>query len=180
MYASCRDYTETQWATIENAFFRASEHGYGWTMAGIVIQESFVGPYIVKVFGEDGKYGSYGITHVQLTTAMWLEREDNVWRAKQDIAERLILDDDYAVDLAIKKLNKVKRPKWRDTWAKYNGKGKASYIYSDNIASHIKNLKECTTLGYVPAKQYKYMGLDDIGFHSVPFYNTLNRDYYKY
>ena len=122
----------------------ASSYGepfdYRKTLPAIVMQESFVGSYIVKINPKDGKYGSYGLTHILLSTAMWLEGETNIWRAKSEIVDRLIKDDLYSFKLAVNKLNSVHKGDWMDTWGRYNGN---SQVYDGEILSNIKLLESC-------------------------------------
>lgn len=155
----CRNYTHEQQEVLTLAHTLGSEHGLGLTLAAIVQQESFVGSYVVRInpndnsthFDEEGRKevirGSYGITHILLSTAMWLENEDNLWKAKAHIAQDLITDDHYAVTMAIRKLKSVqyKGQTWRELVAKYNGAGRAAREYADKVAIHVDNFNQCGT-----------------------------------
>lgn len=122
----------------------ASSYGeifnYRKTLPAIVMQESFVGSYIVRVNPNDGAHGSYGITHILLDTAMWLENEDNIWRAKDVIVKKLMTDDFYSLHLAVKKLNSLHEGNWMETWSNYNG---GSWKYANSIRDNIKLLESC-------------------------------------
>ena len=154
---ACRVYTPEQEYVLGMSAFKGSQHDLSLTLAAIVQQESFVGPYIVRENPNDNylakrkdgtKYsirGSYGITHVLLATAMWLEGEHNLWRARATIVPELINNDEYAIELAIKKLQSVEREgqTWRQLVAKYNGAGEAAEKYATKIAEHVKEFRRC-------------------------------------
>jgi len=159
----CRVYTPEQ----ENILKLAYEVGYsedlGLTLAAIVKQESFVGPYIVRDNPndystherEDGSEckirGSYGVTHILLTTGAWLEGETNLWRARDTIARKLVTDDHYAIQLALKKLKSVQKKDqaWRSLVARYNGAGPAARAYAEEIAGHVREFQRCGLVGDV-------------------------------
>lgn len=140
---ACPRYTTEQQHLISKAYVKGLPHDLGYTLASIVIQESFVGANIVRVNNKDGDYGSYGLTHIELRTAMWLEGYTNSWRAKQDLVPKLISDDDYAMGLAITKLLKNKHKGWLGMWSSYNGGGVKAIAYGSKIKNHISKLKGC-------------------------------------
>ena len=144
--ASCPKYTQKQEEAIKLAYSVWKEYDLGYTLASIVIQESFVGPYIVKVNPRDGKYGSYGITHINLETAMWLEDVKSPWEAKQDLIPLLLTNDKVALQIAVSKLLLTEGEPWRTRWAKYNGRGPKAVEYSTKIARHVRKLMTCFTL----------------------------------
>jgi hypothetical protein len=139
----CPKHTPEQSYLVAKAYYTGLPKDMGYTLAAIVIQESFVGRYVIRANNTDGRYGSYGITHVMLDTAMWLEGYNNSWKAKAEILPRLISDDDYALELALKKLHSVKSETWWSTWAKYNGSGTMAQEYARKIGAHIKMIKQC-------------------------------------
>jgi hypothetical protein len=113
---------------------------YRKTLPAIVMQESFVGRYVVKINPNDGKLGSYGITHILLETAMWREGVDSRWEALDKIAPKLLNDDLYALKLAVKKLDSVHKGNWMNTWSAFNG---GSRKYAENIRNNIRLLERC-------------------------------------
>lgn len=131
--ASECNFTTEQDRLLKMAASYGEPFNYHKTLPAIVLQESFVGNYIVRINPKDGKHGSYGITHILLSTAMWLEGEDNIWKAKSEIVDRLMTDDIYSLKLAVEKLDSVHEGNWMDTWAKYNGSKKYAYKIRDNI-----------------------------------------------
>ena len=133
-------YTDEQASLIDKAASYGAAFGYSQTLSAIVVQESFVGSYIVRINPNDGSHGSYGVTHILLDTAMWLESKKNIWYAKDVIAEELIKNDLYAMGLAVKKLDSVHKGNWMQTWSKYNG---GSMVYAGKIRDNIKKLKSC-------------------------------------
>ena len=141
--ANC-SFTAEQARLIRLAASYGEAHGYKKTLAAIVVQESFVGGYVVRVNSKDGKYGSYGITHINLETAMWLESENNSWRARAVLAPKLMVNDIYALSLSVKKLDSVNNGNWLQTWSAYNGKNPE---YGIKIKNHIRNLEKCGVFG---------------------------------
>ena len=144
--SQCRSMTVEQERAVQLAYIVGLPEDLGYTLAAITIQESFVGEYIVKAFPEDAKYGSYGLTHITLTTAMWLEGEENIWRAKQDILPRLLTDDLYALKMSLRKLNSYRGDSWAGMVKSYNGRGEKAEKYLQSIVKHVKMLKTCMNL----------------------------------
>lgn len=153
----CRDYTVEQRKILDLAYSVGYDYDLGVTLAAISKQESFVGSYVIRdnpndysvhydAEGRETKIrGSYGITHILLSTAMWLEEEDSLWGARGKIASKLMTDDVYALRMAIKKLESVKREgqTWREMVARYNGSGIMARQYAEKIASHVNEFKRC-------------------------------------
>lgn len=133
-------FTTEQDRLIKLAASYGESFGYRKTLPAIVMRESFVGSYVVRINPKDGKHGSYGITHILLSTAMWLEGEDNIWKAKSEIVDRLMTDDIYSLKLAVEKLDSVNKGNWMSTWASYNG-GSKKYAYK--IRDNIRLLERC-------------------------------------
>ena len=140
--AECREYTNEQNVLLHTAYVIGDNHGLGYTLAAIVRQEAIVGKFIVKV-NEKDRSGSYGVTHIQLDTARWLEGVDNIWEAKEKIVPRLINDDLYAMNLALRKLETVRVDDWRQWISRYNGAGPKARKYAEHIASHVRDFKSC-------------------------------------
>jgi hypothetical protein len=139
----CPNHTPDQSYLVSKAYYTGLPHDMGYTLAAIVVQESFVGRHIVRVNNKDGKYGSYGITHILLSTAMWLEGYTNAWEAKAELVPKLVGNDEYALELALKKLQSVNHDTWLEKWASFNGSGLQSRKYAGKISKHIKMLKRC-------------------------------------
>ena len=144
--ASCPNHTTEQQELIKQAYYVGLPYDLAYTLSAIVVRESFVGPYIIRVNSGDGKYGSYGVTHIELETAMWLEGYTNSWQAKQDLVPKLISDDHYAMHLALNKLRKDKSKGWMVMWSRYNGSGSKARQYAEGIKKNIKILKDCYDL----------------------------------
>lgn len=165
----CRVYTAEQEEVLRKAYDHGLPEDLGLTLAAIAEHESFIGPYIVRqnpkdvgwALRKDGtKYrvhGAYGVTQVTLATAMWLEGETNLWRAKATLAYQLTTDDSYAIDAALRKLLSVQpvATNWRHLVSMYNGGGDAAVEYSEKIAKIVNSYKKCNTeervLAYEPS-----------------------------
>ncbi len=136
---SCPKFTQEQENLLVIAYLRGYEENLGYSLAAIVWKESFVGRYVVRV--NNGEHNdSYGITHIELKTAMYLLGIKNVWEAKDTIVRKLMIDDDFALDLAVAKLKSLKSFSWRKKVQKYNGNGTK---YGEDITSKVRTLKRC-------------------------------------
>lgn len=144
---SCPTFTTEQDALLRKAYAIGNYHDWGWTLAAIVWRESIVGPYIVRVNGQDGHQGSYGVAHMQLTTAAYLTGEEDLWRAKATLAPLLITDDVKALELATLYLEKHKDLGWRNMIARYNGQGPMARKYSEDVVAKVTALKSCLYMG---------------------------------
>lgn len=144
---SCPAFTTEQDILLRKAYAIGNYHDWGWTLAAIVWRESIVGPYIIRINGQDGQQGSYGVAHMQITTAAYLMGEDNLWRAKATLAPSLINDDTLALELALKYLQKHQGLGWRGMIARYNGKGSQARKYAEDVVSRVKTLQACTYVG---------------------------------
>ena len=141
--STCPTHSVEQQKLIKKAYNHGLPHDLGYTLAAIAIQESFVGKHIVRLNNKDGKYGSYGVTHILLETAMYLEGYSNTWRARAELVPKLIGSDEYSMDLSISKLNRHKERGWIGMVRKYNGVGKDAITYGDKVTKHVSMLKKC-------------------------------------
>lgn len=139
-HASECNFTVEQDRLLHLAASYGEAFDYRKTLPAIVMQESFVWKYVIRVNPSDGNLGSYGITHILLDTAMWLEGIDSRWDALDVLTERLIKDDIYALQLAVRKLDSVHKGDWMNTWSAYNG---GSRKYAESIRDNIRLLERC-------------------------------------
>jgi hypothetical protein len=139
----CPTFTHEQNVLIRMAHAVGSYDDWGYTLAAIVWKESIVADHIIRVNGPDGGLGSYGVGHMQLTTAMWLLGITNRWEAKSTLAPRLINDDVFALELSLQYLVKHEDLGWRGMIAKYNGEGEAALIYSEDVVRRVVDLQRC-------------------------------------
>lgn len=143
----CPSFTTEQNILIRKAKSIGDYNDWGYTLAAIVWRESIVGSYIIRVNGGDGAEGSYGVAHMQLTTAAYLTGETNIWRAKAVLAPTLMTDDVEALELALKYLNRHAHLGWRGMIARYNGKGPMAREYSADVVKRVKILQSCLYYG---------------------------------
>jgi hypothetical protein len=144
VFADCyRNFTQEQKTTLHVAIAYTHNSGYRQTIAAIIAQESFVGDKIIKINFNDGKYGSFGITQINLETALVLQKIRGRNYAPAVEAEKLF-NNFHAIDVAIMKLNSVHRGNWLQTWNRYNGNSKT---YGYLIRDHIRELKKCGFFG---------------------------------
>lgn len=141
----CRDYTPEQMGALALAYSVGKPYDLSYTLMAIVERESFVGNHIIRVNAKDGKYGSYGISHINLETAMWLEGVENQWKARAEIAPRLIVDDLYSLNLSLRKLETNANLGWADMVRSYNGSVRSpkTLEYLNGIRENIKKYRNC-------------------------------------
>lgn len=144
---SCPTFTIEQEILLRKAHAIGQYDDWGYTLAAIAWRESIVGSFIVRINGQDGHQGSYGVAHMQITTAAYLEGESNLWRVKAEIAPRMIQDDQYALSLALKYLVSYQDLGWRGMIARYNGRGEAARLYAEDVASKALTLQQCLSMG---------------------------------
>lgn len=139
----CPTFTHEQDVAIRMAHAVGSYGDWGYTLAAIVWKESIVGDHIIRVNGPDGGLGSYGIGHMQLSTAMYLTGITNRWDAMANLAPRMINDDVFAMELSLKYLMKHADLGWRGMITKYNGGGEAARIYAEDVVKRVMSLQRC-------------------------------------
>lgn len=144
-------FTPEQWAILYSAYEVGSKDDLGYTLAAIIQQESFVGHRVIRLSPQDGVRGSYGVSHMQITTAMELLGVTNHWEAMADLAPYLIRDDAFAIQLAyvyLHKLHKLFKGNWQKTIRGYNGgpggvDNEATLAYYNSVRSKVKYLQKC-------------------------------------
>lgn len=135
----CREYTDDQKAILRLSYSVGEPYDLGYTLASIVVQESFVGPYIVRINPSDGGYGSYGLGHVLLDWAMTYEGVDSSWEGKEILIPKLLTDDVYALNMALNHLLSNSHKGWKDMVISYNG----SYTYYNRVVPILRDLQKC-------------------------------------
>lgn len=139
----CRKFTHEQLTLVYKAYAYGKDSGYGLSLSAISIHESMIGQHIIRINPKDGNgQGSYGITHILLSTAMWLTGEKSKWAAKDWLVMDLITNDDFALDLALRKLKMVETDSWMETINRYNGNS-PNHAYAKKIAKNVKMLRQC-------------------------------------
>ena len=138
-------YTQEQQDVLHLAYSIGKDYDLGYTLAAIVKQESFVGDNIIRINNNDGKYGSYGVTHINLETGMYFTGITNSWQAKADLAPALILDDEFAIEMGLKKLLSKQSLGWEKMVRSYNGSLKlvATKIYLDKVRNNVVTFQQC-------------------------------------
>ena len=135
--ATCPTYTSEQTQVLRKAWDIGLPHDRQHSLMAIVERESFVGPYVIRVTSTDGNYGSYGVAMMQLSTAMHVTGEDNSWKARAELAPRLMNDDTYALQLAMLYLLRHERLGWAEAIRRYNGSGAAAERYAQEVAQRV-------------------------------------------
>lgn len=136
-------FTPEQNALLHLSYAVGEPHDLGYTMAALTWKESFVGRHIVRINPSDGAHGSYGVTHILLTTAMYLTDVDSTWEAKAELAPRLMRDDIYTLHLSLRYLLNFSDRPYRKMVEKYNGSGKMAEEYADAVIKKVHVLQEC-------------------------------------
>lgn len=141
----CRKYTQEQTSLLQLAYSIGYKYDLGYTLAAIVQRESFVGDHVIRVNSKDGKYGSYGVTHINLETGMWLEGMESSWEARAKMAPKLMTNDLYAMKVSLRKLETVVHLGWKDMVRSYNGSVRSpkTLDYLNGISDNIRKFKQC-------------------------------------
>ena len=141
-------FTKEQQILLDQAYIIGKPYNLGYTLQAIIWQESFVGKYVVRINPKDGKAGSYGVSHIQLTTAMALTGETNEWRAKAELLPRLMTHDAFAISLSLNILYATQKQihNWHSVIAAYNGglngiDNPKAQVYADAISEKVKYLQ---------------------------------------
>jgi hypothetical protein len=139
------NWTPEQWRSARIAYHAGEPYGLGYTIAAACVRESFVGPLIIRTNTRDGAYGSWGLCHMKLDTAMAEIGETNSWQARATLAPRLMRDDYFATSLAAAYMARhVERLGWRSGIARYNG---GSQEYARIVGDRALELERCGVFG---------------------------------
>ncbi|WYW02365.1 hypothetical protein Lauda_00014 [Pseudomonas phage vB_PpuM-Lauda] len=146
-------FTEEQERILGTAHQVGSPVNFGVTLQAIAWKESFVGDKVVRANPTDGRYGSYGITHVQLSTGAWMLDQKPTKPFRTGLRNDLVTDDSYALQFAAaylvhtetiaKKITRDGNRQWRVTVASYNGSGAQARRYVEDVADKVSYLKSC-------------------------------------
>lgn len=155
----CRRFTQEQRDLIRYAYVVGSQYDSeiynivgthaGHSLAAILIEESFVGEYIIRVNASDGLLGSYGIMMVQITTIFHMDGLEDTWVNRQDIAPnimtRLLTDDLFAIESGYRYLRKMilQRGSLWEARRAYNGAGSRAIAYADRTGETVRMLIKC-------------------------------------
>lgn len=142
----CPTFTVEQEILLRKAHAIGQHDDWGYTLAAITWRESIVGDLIVRVNGQDGNAGSYGVAHMQVTTAMYLLGIDNIWEAKATLIPKMINNDRFALELSLTYLLRHEHLGWRGMIARYNGRGEAAQLYAEDVAAKALTIQQCLKL----------------------------------
>lgn len=133
-----------QWYNVSKGYFAAQPHGYGLTLAAIIIKETQGGLYRVNPESKD-----YGLTQINIKTAVdRLGYEDTPFM-RSVAASKIVFDDDLAIALAIEELlywDKRRGGDWKTVVASYNDGtiiGSDGWNYYRQVAEIVQQLKRC-------------------------------------
>ena len=132
--------TSEQKRILQFAYSYGKEHDFGFSMAAIAWQESFVGDEIVPINLQDP---SAGLWHKNINIA--LEESDaipNNGLRLNMMAKRLIDNLEFAASLAVSDLEhwkEVRNGNWIDIWASYNAGQNYQSSKGQQYAYAIKN-----------------------------------------
>lgn len=130
--------------TLAHAYRAGAEHGYGLSLAAIAWQESLAGE--IRINYSDP---SFGVFHAHLTTVARREGVSNGF-VKNQLAQRLVDDMDYAAEHAVAELSYWQSQygeDWMRIWASYNGgwnwQSTAAQNYAESIRNKVRILRSC-------------------------------------
>lgn len=128
--------------TILRSYFRGEPYGFGYSLAAIAWKESMGGAVLVNANDP-----SFGVYHILLDTAAKREGIKGGF-AKNQLAHRLVTDEDFAASHAIQELSfwqKKYKDDWLKIWASYNAGHKHQYgeEYAKDIQHKVKVIRTC-------------------------------------
>lgn len=130
----------TQKLSLSMAYRKGEEHNLGYTVMAIALKESTAGKYLINVKTQD-----YGLLGINLKTAA--SREGVTGFRMNILAQRLVLDEEYNVDMGLKELLYWQgvRASWRDVISSYNAGWNMSRgrDYMKVVADNVRMLKLC-------------------------------------
>ncbi|MDX1532785.1 MAG: transglycosylase SLT domain-containing protein [Nitrosopumilaceae archaeon] len=136
--------TNEQWYNVAKGYYAAEPHGYGLTLAAIIINESQAGLYRVNPESKD-----YGLTQISIKTAIDRMGYNDTPFMRSVVASRLVFDDELAIELAIEELlywDGRRNGEWKYVVASYNSGNDPSNglkYYYPKIARTVHQLKYC-------------------------------------
>lgn len=133
-----------QWDVIQEAYDYGEPYDLGYTLASISVVESNAGLYVENDVSE-----SYGVPQIRVTTAIKRLGLDNSNRNREGVKERLIKDNEFAFDLAVKELRYWLgiRGGWREAIKSYNAgwkhyKGKDYMFKVIGVLNELENCED--------------------------------------
>lgn len=143
-----------QYKVLIDSLSYGKSYDLGYTLAAIAWKESHFGKY--KVNQSDGEYGSYGVYHILLDTALRRENiKDTGYINRHTLKLKLITDNSVNAAHALTELNywkKYHKGSYKKMVASYNAGWKSTksnygYRYYKDISKRVKVLKS-----YLPSK----------------------------
>ena len=134
LIAACLSFTPEQAHTINTAQQLGDN-----VLAAVVWQESFLGGSVIRFNPKDGALGSYGVAHMQLTTAAQF-----VDVGREELVIKLMTDDLFALVLANNYLiGHINNRGLQAGVARYNGSGQAAQAYATKVLAKAEALATC-------------------------------------
>lgn len=133
-----------QWYNVSKGYYAAQPHGYGLTLAAIIINESQAGLYKVNPESKD-----YGLTHINIKTAVVRLGYKDTPFMRSVVASKVVFDDDLAIALAIEELlywDKRREGVWKHVVSSYNSgnnMSKGIKYYYPKVAKTVNQLRGC-------------------------------------
>jgi len=136
--------TNQQWYNVSKGYYAALDHGYGLTLAAIIIKESQGGLYRVNPESKD-----FGLTQINIKTAISRLGYKDTPFMRSVAASKIVFDDDLAIALAIEELlywESRRGGQWSHVVASYNSGNnmrKGLKNYYPRVAKLVEQLKGC-------------------------------------
>lgn len=151
-YKELENLSSEQIAILFDSYYHGKEHDLELTLAAIAWKESSFGKF--KVNSKDGKYGSFSSYQIKLDTHA---KANNIEEFAHIIEEasKLLHDNDYAAQVAIKNLLywKERRSTYSGMLASYNAGNKGlknpkGRAYANDVKLRVKVLSDFIKDGY--------------------------------
>lgn len=139
----CPDFTDEQRYLLDMAHIIGKSHDWGYTLAAITYQESFWGDEVRLSNVNDGDYGSYGPTHVQISTALWLLGWEDTEERRALVKYHLLNTPSFGMDLSLMLIMLYEDRGWHGMIMKHNGRGERAVRYADSVIERVRVLERC-------------------------------------
>ena len=140
----CPSFTPEQESILQKAALLAEPYDWSYTMMAIVIRESFWGNEIRRHNPGDADGGSWGVTQMRVTTALWLVGWDDTPESREIMRNMLVECDTCAMELSLHYLMRhIEARGWQAGIARYNGAGERAERYSESVVARVRVLQRC-------------------------------------
>ena len=141
----CPTFTDEQQVVLQKAAILAAPYDWSYTMMAIVWRESFWGDEVRRHNPGDADGGSWGVTQMRVTTALWLVGWEDTEETREVMRNMLVECDTCAIELSLHYLMSHADRGWFGMVKRYNGAGERAERYADAVVARVRVLQRCLT-----------------------------------